>query len=255
MIRRSLMDYAKEFVGDRESWESRGYCMLQFGIKEGLQQHHKVLEVGCGCLSFGMPVMDYLNTEGYTGLEPAGWLVEAALRDHPGAADLVNSKQPRFIYRDDFDAQESPWKFDFVFAHSVVSHAANWQYPLLLANLRRVMNPGAKFLFSYRQDSSDSDSPNWAYPGNTFYSARTIRATARRQGFRIYFKRGYKAIMTRQAPRDFHDWAVAVRVPKRWQEFVPYSDDDLRIRFSVDSRFDRRMLLGEGVGRMVERND
>ena len=107
---------------------------------------------------------------------------------------LVVNKGARFLTRDDFDASSLGVKFDFVFAHSVLSHAAYWQLEAFLRNTSKVLLPEGKILASLclaegnaygnpgtsnKQDSMDD---TWQYPGNSWFKLTTVETTAAKLG-------------------------------------------------------------------------
>jgi hypothetical protein len=42
-----------------------------------------VLEIGCGCLVAGRPIMEFLSPDRYVGIEPNTWLIEAVKEQLP----------------------------------------------------------------------------------------------------------------------------------------------------------------------------
>src|SRR5207237_831903 len=119
---------------------------------QGMTERSRVLEVGCGCLSSGLPLIEHLQSGRYAGIEPNRWLVEAALAKFPH----LDTREPRFLWRSDFDASELGMRFDYVIAHSVLSHAAHWQMEALLQRVRDVVDEGAVLLASLRLGDHNS---------------------------------------------------------------------------------------------------
>lgn len=102
-------------------------------------------------------------------------------------------KRARFLSVDDFDASALATKFDFVFAHSVLSHCAHWQLELFLKNAAKVLAPGGRVLASIRlaegnaygsSGTADNDSMHeeWQYPGVSWFSLSTIVKAANTEG-------------------------------------------------------------------------
>ncbi len=251
--RRSIFEWAVDYCGDPDSFDARGLIVRDLLLEEGMKPDHYVLEIGCGALSAGQHLIGYLDPDRYIGIEPAGWLVEAGLK---GIKEMkaLSVKRPRFLWRTDFDAQEMDASFEFVVGHSVLSHAAGWQFPLLLANVRPVMGSGGKLLLSFRQGDADTNAPAWTYPGVTLFSWETIERTARDHHFSARLMPKYTERMVAVAPNDVHDWLVLERQPRSWQEFHPYSEDELRLGLDL-APYAIRKLMAEGIGRQVQRND
>lgn len=250
---KTIYEWACDYSGDASSHEARGMLARDFLVELGMTSDSNVLELGCGALSAGRWLIDYLAPDRYFGIEPAGWQVEIALKQKD--IKPLTVKRPRFSWRDDFDAQEWRVQFDYVFAHSILSHCASWQWPLLLSTCRRVMAPNSRMLLSFRLGDSDSNLSQWAYPGVAYFSWKTIEETAATNFFKAELRPDLTERMVAVAPADFHDWVLLSREPRRWQEFVPFSDDELRLAYSVDASYDRGRLLAAGAGRMMERSD
>lgn len=246
----SFFDWARSYCGDPHSWQERGLMTRELLRTIGCQSEHRVLELGCGALSAGEPLIRYLNKGGYVGIEPNGWLVEAAIHDLE-LGQLVHDKDASFLWRSDFDASELGGTFDFAVAHSVLSHAAAWQFPMMLRNVRLSLSKDGKILASLRLGPNDSNAVEWAYPHNTYFTPKTVRVTARACGFKAYFKRDFRRRMVEVAPNDFHDWVVFQRVPFRERVFAPYSVSALeKLGLSAEDAED---AYKAGAGRMVER--
>jgi len=253
---RSIFDWSLSYVGDPLTWLERGEMVRELLRSEGLRKEHRVLEIGCGNLSSGVPLIRYLDKGGYTGLEPNGWLVEAAIQDLK-LGDLLRDKDPSFSWRGDFDVTaeyEVAGMFDFAVAHSVLSHAAAWQLPQMLTNVRRALRVGGKFLCSLRLGTRDTNATEWVYPGNSFFTEATIGAQANQHGFDVTFRPEYRDRMVAVAPNDFHDWALFERVKRTRTEYHVFSDEDLRVLGGLDEDT-IQMLLAAQTGRQVEIED
>jgi cyclopropane fatty-acyl-phospholipid synthase-like methyltransferase len=104
-----------------------------------------VLEIGCGCLHAGIPLIQYLEKGNYAGVDPNEWLRQKAMKKRY-VRQLVKNKQARFLSVEDFDASELGIKFDFVLSHSVLSHCAHWQLEQFLRNIAKVLTPQGRIL-------------------------------------------------------------------------------------------------------------
>jgi len=92
--------------------------LLQFELlkREGCRPDSTVLEIGCGCLHAGIPLIQYLEKGNYVGVDPNRWLRQEAMKNRH-VRRLVKHKQARFLAVDDFDASGVGMKFDIVFSH------------------------------------------------------------------------------------------------------------------------------------------
>src|SRR6187397_2666344 len=88
-IRRAFMTRAQrrfELVGPPELWEMKRRFQIDFLRKFGLKPEHYLLDIGCGVLRGGIPIIDYLEVGHYYGVEPR----EKAMAE--GRKELAESK-------------------------------------------------------------------------------------------------------------------------------------------------------------------
>jgi cyclopropane fatty-acyl-phospholipid synthase-like methyltransferase len=196
-----------------------GELQLELLRREGCRRESHVLEVGCGCLSAGIPVMRYLQRGHYVGIEPNRWLVDAALTES-SVRWLVRWKQPTFLERSDFDARELGRTYDYVLAHSILSHCAHDQLEEFIRNASRVLRPEGRILASIRlaegnayestgtPDGRDSHDEEWQYPDVSWFRLDTVERTAVGHGLRVEVKPEYTERFIERRPHEIHDWLV-----------------------------------------------
>lgn len=205
--------------------EVSGGLQMEVLKREGCEPRSKVLEVGCGCLSAGMRLIDYLDAGNYAGIDPNPKLREAALRV-PANRRLADSKRARFLSNFDFDATSLGVQFDYALSHSILSHAAHWQLPLYLRNVSKVMAPTGKIVASIRlaegnafgspgtPDKKDSMDEEWVYPtkedpaGVSWFSWETVQKQADAHGLVARLVPEHTAFYIATRPREIHDWVV-----------------------------------------------
>lgn len=221
-LRRPSLLEAQEYTGTDEV---SGRLQLEILRRENCVPTSRVLEIGCGCLSAGLPAIQYLEPDCYVGIDPNRWLREAALGD-PLIRDVVSQKRARFLSVTDFDASSLGVLFDFALSHSILSHCAHWQLPLFLANVTKTMAPGGRIVASIRlaegnafgssgtPDRQDSRDQEWRYPGPndplgvSWFSWGTVSREARAAGLQPRLVPEYTSLYTRTRPRECHDWVV-----------------------------------------------
>lgn len=115
---RRKLEVMRGFPGD---WEPHRQFQIEFLRTRGLQQHHSLLELGCGPLCGGLPVIDYLEPGRYYGLDVRQESIgEAHLQ--LAKAQLAH-KNPRLLVSSTFGGEEiEPRCFDFVWAFAVLQH-------------------------------------------------------------------------------------------------------------------------------------
>lgn len=210
---------ARRYVGTDEL---SGQLQLELLKREGCAPSSKVLEIGCGCLNAGIPIIKYLEKGNYVGIDPNEWLRKAVMTQRY-VSQLIDSKQPRFLNRNDFDASEIDFKFDYVFSHSVLSHCAHWQLNSFLLKTAKVLDQKGRILSSIRlaegnnygntgsKDKKDSGYQEWQYPGVSYFTLSTIVDVAKKQGLVAIYKPEYTAFYTASRPNEFHDWIVFLK--------------------------------------------
>lgn len=193
-----------------------GRAQMEILVREGLRPTSHVLEVGCGCLSAGMPILSFLEPDHYVGIDPNDWLIETAMR-RSAWRDTIQAKRPVFLHNMAFDATESGRKFDFVLSHSILSHAAANQLPLFLANVGKTLSPSGKIFASLilaegsefhpgTADGQDSNDAEWVYPGCSYFTHDTINAAAAQAGLTATYRLDITQRHVKVRPLEVHDW-------------------------------------------------
>ena len=216
LVREKGLEDPDRYVGTDEV---SGELQLELLKREGCKPDSKVLEIGCGNLHAGMPLIKYLMKGCYVGVDPNKWLRRQTMKA-PRVRELVNEKHARFLSVDDFDASRLGIKFDFVLSHSILSHAAHWQLEQYLGNAAKVLAPAGRILASIilaegnvhgssgtpaKEDSMDEA---WVYPGISWFKLATVLATAGRCGLTAVHKPEYTEFYVKRRPAEFHDWIV-----------------------------------------------
>jgi cyclopropane fatty-acyl-phospholipid synthase-like methyltransferase len=197
-----------------------GLLQLNLLKQLGCLPPSKVLEIGCGCLHLGIPLISYLNKSNYVGIDPNDWLRSFALEDH---RQLIAEKNPRFLSVSDFDASWLGIKFDFVFSHSVLSHCAYWQLDQFLMNSAKVLARTGCILASIRlaegneygslgsPDKKDTREGVWQYPRTTYFTFNTVFTVANKYGLSATHKPEYTKYYIKERPKEYHDWILFSR--------------------------------------------
>lgn len=210
---------AQAYVGTTETC---GQVQLRILKSEGLLPHLSVLEIGCGCLSAGLPILRALNIGCYVGIEPNAWLVESALAD-PSAKKIADESQAVFLDNPNFDASGLNRRFDFILSHSVLSHCGRPQLDQFLENAEAVLSPTGKIVASLRlvdpndyghpgsPDRKESTFQEWQYPGVAYYRQETFASIAYDLGLISLLRPQHTKLLTAFVPKDYHDWMVFAR--------------------------------------------
>ncbi len=209
--------HAVDYVGTRPSG---GRVQLELLLLEGLQKEDYVLEIGCGALMSAIPFMSFLEKGHYVGIDPNKWLIDASLQIDENR-EVVHQKQPTFLHNTDFDATSLGTTFNYIFAHSIMSHAAHWQLSQFLENCAKVLKDQGKVIFSirlteingYGSEGADQETraSEWQYPGNSFFHKETVMHEASKWFSKVEYKREYTKLITSNDRGAFHDWFVLTK--------------------------------------------
>lgn len=229
---KTAWEWSLEFTGDPASFDRRGEIITKWLQEAGMNPNSHVLDIGCGNLNTGVHLIRYLQAGRYTGIEPAGWLVNAALEQFPD----LGAKAPRFLWNTDFDAASVGVKYDYVVAHSVMSHMAHDQMPQALAAVRAVVEEGAVWLTSFRCDQYNSGAVEWVYPGHSTFRLQTIESWGVHFGWNVKIRHDLKKYLSTFCPNDVHDWLELTAVPSLAEWNARRLAEDERQRVEMKGR-------------------
>jgi hypothetical protein len=215
LAREGINAEAVHYVGTKES---EGIAQLAILMHYGCQPFHRVLEIGCGALNAGYPIMQYLEKGNYHGIEPNQWLIEDS-RKLSEVDQEIKKKDARFAYNENFDGSLFQTKFDYVISHSILSHAAHWQWPLFLKNVDACMKRGSTILASLHftdgnaygdngYQGTELDFTEWVYPGVSYFRKETLEKTAREYGYSLAIDLVPSMLITNAHPVAHHSWIV-----------------------------------------------
>ena len=210
--------FSVKFVG---TLPFEGLGQLKILVLEGCTSEDRVLEVGCGALMAGYPIIQYLNPGNYVGIEPNQWLIERTLT-FPEIKESIKNNDVRFLNNEQFDATSLGETFDFVISHSVLCHCAHWQLPLFLENLSKVLPSAGKILASIRfcdgneygsppYGGTENDFETWQYPGVSYFRKATVTLLAEKYNFHLRFADEYTKTMVKARRHSVQDWIVLIK--------------------------------------------
>lgn len=135
----------RNFVGGL--WQEIGDLQFQFLLRNGLAAHHTLIDIGCGALRCGTPIIRYLDCGNYFGLDINSSLIEAAWSElaHEG----LTNKQPQLLVNEKFDFAHFGVHFDFAIAQSVFTHLNAKLITQCLVELHKVLKPDGKFFATF----------------------------------------------------------------------------------------------------------
>jgi SAM-dependent methyltransferase len=120
----------------------RGF-QIDFLRRMGLQRHHRLLDLGCGTLRGGVPLIGFLDPEHYTGVDVRGDVLEDGrmeLREHG-----LEDKRPRLVLASSLEGLDLGERFDIAWAFSVLIHMDDDVLDDAIAAVARHLQPGGRF--------------------------------------------------------------------------------------------------------------
>ncbi len=108
-------------IGPGKLWEAKRKWQIAFLRDHGLTPSDTFLDVGCGTLRGGIPIIEMLDRGHYTGIEIRSHILDEAKAElalHP----LAVSKEPRLILSEGFPTLGRLGPFDWAWGYSVLIH-------------------------------------------------------------------------------------------------------------------------------------
>jgi SAM-dependent methyltransferase len=123
-------------VGAMHVWNESRDFQIEFLRQRGLKESDTVLDIGCGPLRGGVPLIEFVNPGGYTGFDVRNACIEKA---HGQIEKLdLTVKKPRVFLSNDFGATELiGLKFDYVWCFQILYHLDD---PLAEECFRQIAN-------------------------------------------------------------------------------------------------------------------
>jgi len=107
-------------VGPPDLWAMKRRFQFEFLTSRGLQPKHRLLDIGCGALRGGIPLIEYLEIGHYTGIEARAEVLEEARREL--AESGLEHKRPLLIQATDPAEIELHAPVDLAWAFMVLIH-------------------------------------------------------------------------------------------------------------------------------------
>jgi hypothetical protein len=128
-------------------WHEMGRLQLDFLCSQGLLPYHKIVDIGCGCLRAGVPLVRYLDAGNYFGTDISAALLRAGYEiELTNAGTTTRLPRGNLVEVGDFDFSWSPVQFDFALAQSVFTHLTIDYLRRCLIRLNSVVKPGSSIL-------------------------------------------------------------------------------------------------------------
>jgi SAM-dependent methyltransferase len=130
-------------VGRPELWQLKRDFQIAFLREHGLEPGHVLVDLGCGTLRGGIPIIEYLDAGSYLGIDVRPEAIEEAryeLREHG-----LESKRPELIAAPSLAEVQLDREADLIWAFSVLMHLDDERLDECLAFARRRLAPDGIF--------------------------------------------------------------------------------------------------------------
>lgn len=107
-------------AGPARQWRALQRFQIDFLTKHGLEPHHQLIDIGCGTLRGGIPLIKLLQTGHYTGIEIRQDVLELA-RNELRLAGL-NHKDAKLIHTTGLSSLALEHVAEYVWAFDVLIH-------------------------------------------------------------------------------------------------------------------------------------
>jgi SAM-dependent methyltransferase len=114
----------EDSMGFRGQWDEHRRFQIEMLKNQGVRPSYDFLEIGCGPLTAGIPLIDYLEPGRYTGVDIRSSVLDLSWKE-VGKAGL-SSKNPRLICSSSFASSElGNQRFDTIYSFSVLYHLSD----------------------------------------------------------------------------------------------------------------------------------
>lgn len=147
----------EDAMGFRGQFDEHRRFQIVFLKEQGMIPSSKLLEIGCGPLTGGIPIIDYLEPSNYIGIDVRSSVLDLSWMEI-GKAGL-SAKNPRLICSRSFGSTElGDQRFDFILSFSVLYHLSDEILASYFAAVRNRLNPGG---VCFANVNVLSDSSRW----------------------------------------------------------------------------------------------
>lgn len=200
----------RDIVGGR--WEETALHQMQVLLDEGLDPHHRLLDIGCGCLRLGHRALRYLQPGRYWGTDASLALMQQGWQSELSPEEQEKLPREQLIEDSQFAFPNVP-EMDFAICWGVFTHLPADALAPALKNLK-LAPQGGKFLLTVFLAPEDHEGPFRQRDGVVTHAARPpyhrkaseVEADAHAAGWALRWRddwlpRGQTlAVLTRQMP-------------------------------------------------------
>lgn len=175
----------RKFVGGEDRyWDLISALQFNYLVEQGLQPHHRFLDIACGALRGGVRFIRYLDRGGYMGIDKHVELIIYGVAKELGL-DTFADKQPQFVVSDKFlFRQFKGAPPDYALAQSLFTHLTAEDIQLCLHRLRGFARPGLKLFATFFETPSEVENPAASHAhGGFLFTRAQMEAFGAADGF------------------------------------------------------------------------
>ena len=116
----SMKAQRHSLVGPPDLWEMKRNFQISFLRSRGLRPEHYLLDIGCGTLRGGIPIISYMEERHYYGIDVRDYVLEEGRKEL--REEGLEHKAPILLSFETFEDLELDIRFDFMWAFSVLIH-------------------------------------------------------------------------------------------------------------------------------------
>ncbi len=106
--------------GHHDAWKAKRDFQIGFLKTMGLHPAHSLLEIGCGTLRGGLPIIDFLGEGQFCGIDVRPVVLDEARKELAEAG--LEHKKPLLVLTSDLSTVDLRRDYDYVWAFSVLPH-------------------------------------------------------------------------------------------------------------------------------------
>lgn len=143
----------EKWVGPADSFEDMQKWQTDLMLDLGLKSNQTIIDLGCGILRGGIPLIEYLDIDNYYGMDiTLKALLEGHRRIHKNGLEM---KKPTLIHNSDLRFRELQGiKANWLLAQSVWTHLPPENLEQCLNNMGRALSPNATIVATIHETKS-----------------------------------------------------------------------------------------------------
>ncbi|WP_275098980.1 SAM-dependent methyltransferase [Sedimenticola hydrogenitrophicus] len=136
-------EHRHAMVGPAALWKMKRDFQIRFLRQMGLAPEHYLLDLGCGTLRGGIPLIEYLQPGHYFGIEVRAEALAEGRKELQEAG--LEGKQPVLLQSDDVSQLSVEQQFDYAWAFPVLIHMQDPILDQTLGFIARRLAPDGTF--------------------------------------------------------------------------------------------------------------